>query len=190
MKPNSAFHLIWERFINTQGLPGRNISMDLHLEHLNKFLKDLLKDLGNNMNEINADRVSKSMNNLKTIVENFEIELHISTQRSSENALRCEEDVKYLVMELMKDNPFLMANKPYASFPQFKLELLEKLDKDKFVEWVKSRTISHFVWRQLVNILKVFCKPVLIFLFQTKKKIIVWINQILLKSSIYVRISK
>ena len=28
--------LIWNRFVNTRGLPGKNIPCDLHMEHLNK----------------------------------------------------------------------------------------------------------------------------------------------------------
>ena len=51
LRPNSAHRLIWGRFVNTSGQKGRNISLDLHLEHLNGFLKDLLKNLRSNMNE-------------------------------------------------------------------------------------------------------------------------------------------
>ena len=31
MEPIAAFSLIWERFVNTRGMKGHNISMDLHL---------------------------------------------------------------------------------------------------------------------------------------------------------------
>ena len=32
--PNLAEQLKWSRFINVHGLPGHNISCDLHMEHL------------------------------------------------------------------------------------------------------------------------------------------------------------
>ena len=54
-QPQAAFQLTWGRFINTTGKPGRNISCDLHLKHLNNYLKELLKNLRSNLNEENAD---------------------------------------------------------------------------------------------------------------------------------------
>lgn len=35
LPPYLAEQLKWGRFINSHGLPGKNISMDLHMEHLN-----------------------------------------------------------------------------------------------------------------------------------------------------------
>ena len=71
--PKSAFkHSIWGRFINTSGVKGRNISQDLHLEHLNLFLKELLKNLRSNFDEDNAGRIACSLRNIKLIIENFE----------------------------------------------------------------------------------------------------------------------
>lgn len=70
MQPNKAHSLIWERFANSKGIPGKNISLDLHMEHMNNFLKELLKTLRNNLTENNADRIAKAMNNLKNLVEN------------------------------------------------------------------------------------------------------------------------
>ena len=50
MQPEKAHRLIWERFANTKGIAGKNISLDLHMEHLNNLLKELLKTLRNNLN--------------------------------------------------------------------------------------------------------------------------------------------
>ena len=36
------------RCINVHGVKGRNISFDLHLEHLNQLYKESIKDLGAN----------------------------------------------------------------------------------------------------------------------------------------------
>ena len=43
--PRQAAELIWGRFINTTGLPGRNIPNDLHMEHLNRSVKTAFKIL-------------------------------------------------------------------------------------------------------------------------------------------------
>lgn len=36
------YELVWCRFINTRGVPGGNILVDLYMEHLNRTLKDYL----------------------------------------------------------------------------------------------------------------------------------------------------
>ena len=37
--------LIWSHFVNTQGREGANIPADLHMEHLNRWLKTVLRNV-------------------------------------------------------------------------------------------------------------------------------------------------
>ena len=60
-QPETAFKLIWNRFINTHGKRSRNVSRDLHLEHLNNFLKELLRSLRSDLNESNARGIANSV---------------------------------------------------------------------------------------------------------------------------------
>ena len=39
LSPRMAMQLTWNRTINIHGHPGKNVSCDLHLEHLNKEAK-------------------------------------------------------------------------------------------------------------------------------------------------------
>ena len=43
---NLAEQLKWSRFINIHGLPGHNISCDLHMEHINRLVKEAIDGLG------------------------------------------------------------------------------------------------------------------------------------------------
>ena len=43
-----------DRTVNNHGGKGRNISLDLRLEHLNNLLKEMLRCLGVNVTEISA----------------------------------------------------------------------------------------------------------------------------------------
>ena len=136
---NESNELMWERFINNHGIPGKNISMDLHLEHLNNFLKDLLKNLRNNMNETNAERISKAMNNIKALVDKTEVSLGIKKSTSGSNKGPHNESVKLLVTELLKENPFTSTKKGYKGFENFTGQLLVKLDSTNFLKWAKKR---------------------------------------------------
>ena len=51
LSPRQSQQLLYSRFINTHGLPGRNIAADLHMEHLNRACKDAIKGLGANKTE-------------------------------------------------------------------------------------------------------------------------------------------
>ena len=42
LSPRLREQLLWSRFINTSGKNGRNISADLHMEHLNRVIKEIL----------------------------------------------------------------------------------------------------------------------------------------------------
>ena len=68
VQPETAFNLIWNRFVNTRGLRGRNIPLDLKMEHNNGFLKEPLRNLRSTLNESNAARAAKTMKNLQSVV--------------------------------------------------------------------------------------------------------------------------
>lgn len=140
IKPDDALQLIWERFVNTRGNKGRNISMDLHLEHLNNFLKELLKNLRSNLNEANANRVSKALNNIKSLVENTEKVYSINPLKSSGNHAKIHSNVQHLANEMIKENPFSedQVMKHYASFPEFNQHLLSNIDSTKIIKWSKK----------------------------------------------------
>ena len=43
LSPRVAEELLWCRFINVSGIPGKNIASNLHMEHLNRVLKDSIR---------------------------------------------------------------------------------------------------------------------------------------------------
>ena len=49
LSPRKAAQLTWSRFVNTQGQIGCNLPCDLHMEHLNRRLKEVLQHLGSNI---------------------------------------------------------------------------------------------------------------------------------------------
>ena len=64
--------LIWNRTINTTGQIGRNISMDLHMEHLNRDLKSAISHLSSNVTKTNIDRLGKSLQKLSAVKYNYD----------------------------------------------------------------------------------------------------------------------
>ncbi|KAI8487325.1 Serine palmitoyltransferase 2 [Branchiostoma belcheri] len=73
-----AHSLTWIRFFNSKGGKGRNISCNLHLEHVNNFLRSSLKGLGPNLTEQTASRISKSLGILKGVLGTTDEELGVA----------------------------------------------------------------------------------------------------------------
>ena len=55
-----AHQLVWNRTINFHGIPGHNITCDLHLEHMNRLCKDSIRRLGSNKTVNAITRIGKS----------------------------------------------------------------------------------------------------------------------------------
>lgn len=45
LAPKHAEQLIWSHFVNTEGVQGKNIPLDLHQEHLNRICKTCIEGL-------------------------------------------------------------------------------------------------------------------------------------------------
>ena len=56
MSERQKEQLMWSRCINTRGVPGANIPCDLHMEHLNRRLKTVIRNMGANKSSSSIKR--------------------------------------------------------------------------------------------------------------------------------------
>ena len=63
--------LIWSRFVNTKGLPGKNIPCDIHMEHLNKTLKTIVRRSRANATPASIVRGSKCLRVVGKVCDAF-----------------------------------------------------------------------------------------------------------------------
>lgn len=66
------------RFINTSGLPGHNISCDLHNEHLNRLVKVAVEELGANKSKKVITRAGKAIGILSKITDSFDKSVNVA----------------------------------------------------------------------------------------------------------------
>ena len=64
--------LLWSRFVNLRGGAGRNISCDLHMEHLNRALKTAMSGLRANVTKGSIARSSKCLKIVTDVATNFD----------------------------------------------------------------------------------------------------------------------
>lgn len=137
--PQVAHSVKWNRFWNNRGGMGRNIPLDLHLEHLNGFLKSFLKGLGPNLNEVSAARISRSIGVYKQMMENTDSELGISRPSGSHH-IDMTNDILTLVETMQETNPFKETpGRAYAAFPGFRRQILTKLCHKALWKWMRDK---------------------------------------------------
>ena len=64
--------LVWSRTVYVHGCPGKNISMDLHIEHLNRECRAAITGLGANITEQAVKRVWKYLGEMVKVTSNFD----------------------------------------------------------------------------------------------------------------------
>lgn len=78
-----AHQLMWSHVVNTRGGKGKNIPLDLHMEHLNRAVKDNVATLGANVDESSILQCGRSLKGLMDTCSNFDAQLKIGQPHSS-----------------------------------------------------------------------------------------------------------
>lgn len=75
-----AEQLKWSRCVNTRGVIGGNIPLDLHLEHLNRRFKGIISNLHSNVTSKAINRISRSIGLVHNICQTFEQQNNVRKQ--------------------------------------------------------------------------------------------------------------
>ena len=137
LPPRLASQLLWSRFVNTHGRPGKNIPVDLHMEHLNKIAKDAIHFLGSNKTEKAIQRVGRAIGTLSPVLDNFDNINNVSASSSAQKKPKAKKDIEVVVDELVKANCFVKQDEPrkHWQFPHPKNLLLSK-DRKELIDWL------------------------------------------------------
>ena len=132
LSPRQSKQLMYSRFINTQGIKGKNIPCDLHMEHLNRVCKDAIRDLGANKTTIAITRVAKTLGTLHPVLQQFDLENGIRERIGNHKKVNSQEDIKVLTDNLMKYK--VLTSQPnrssHPSFPRPKYLLHNRTQKE------------------------------------------------------------
>jgi L1 cell adhesion molecule like protein len=141
LPPHIAFEIKWSRFVNSNGGRGKNISCDLHMEHLNRALKTSILGLGANISDKSVTRSANCLRTVLEVSENFDIVNDIHPQSSKHSIVSAEKDIKTIVQELtFKSKVF--AEKPgrsHCSFRNCRKNRFGTIDWDKLTKWFDTK---------------------------------------------------
>ena len=102
--------LIWNRFVNVHGLPGKNIPADLHQEHLNRMCKIALQGLCANKTEKAITRIGKAQGTLSLVLDKFDEENCTLASSGVHKKLTAEKDRDTIIKQLQQAHVFDYCN--------------------------------------------------------------------------------
>lgn len=142
LSPRLVAQLKWGRFINTHGRQGCNIAGDLHLEHLNKRLKGILRNLGPNNNTDTIQRAAKTVGVVSKVCQQFERETGAVKDSDHHKRKPYQKDFNLILGILEEKDVF--SNKPTRVHKNFTLTQghLQGLDDTKLCKWLQEKIES------------------------------------------------
>ena len=140
LSPQASHRLIWNRFYKGKSGPGGNIPLDLALEHFNRLIKILIRNLGpNGLNKEAIDRYCKALAINKHIIDNFDRMCVIPKRSGAHTSRSTDGDLRKIVKELVEYKALCyQKGRSYTHFADMQDSLLADLDINAFFKWINS----------------------------------------------------
>ena len=139
LSPRLSNQLMWSRFVNVHGRPGRNIPLDLHMEHLNRLAKDAIKNLGSNKTMGAVARVGRCIGTLSHVLDQFDSEISLISGSSKYKKPRATKDIAIAVEELVSSQAFcIQEGRRHQQYAKGK-DLLQSVPRKELLEWMTQR---------------------------------------------------
>ena len=143
LSPRQAKQLLWSRCINTAGRPGKNVPMDIHMEHLNRACKDAICGLGANKTPKAIQRIGKCIGILKAVTDNFDEQTEVSKNKAYHTVASDDKDRELILKELQLHSVFSPSpGRSHSSFKSMDCSIFSKVSYSEMTKWMKEHTPS------------------------------------------------
>ena len=141
LPPHLSHDLVWNRFVNSHGGCGRNIPCDLFNEHVNKVIKDIIKNMGPNLTEAALQRAARSVSAVKAICSQFDILSHVPASTSRHSTRATDQDVGRVVGCVLNNCLLQDQNqdRQHMSFPSFSDNPLKRISRTDTLLWIEHK---------------------------------------------------
>ena len=148
LSPQLAHQVLWDRFVNTKGVPGRNIPCDLYNEHVVRLVKQVISSMGANLTEKALQRAAQSVSTLHSVCKQFDNESNVPVTTSAHSTRTDITDVKKVV-KAVQDNDLLtvISGRSHRSFKTMKLNPLWNWDREGTLQWIEKKKKDFMKYR-------------------------------------------
>ncbi len=139
LTPKQAYQQRWNRSVNNRGGIGKNVALDLDLEHDNNYCKVALKKIGSNLTENAITRVCKMIKVAREVIENVAKECKVMQRSGQHEEVSSHKDLEKIVNILIEEQAMkVIDGRKYHYFKKFKQSLLLDLDIQKLWKWIND----------------------------------------------------
>ena len=134
--------LKWSRTVNVHGCRGKNISCDLHMEHMNRECKDPMHGLGANLNNASVERIGKCIGKTVELLNVFDHEIGLKQKSGFHTARSSKGDIDKMLVQLLEKSKVFQNfdGRFHNSFPKFQCNMmLHKLSLVNIDEWMTQQ---------------------------------------------------
>ena len=137
--PHIKQQIVWSRVVNSRGGAGNNIPVDLHMEHLNRLLKDMIIGIGANVSEQAIVQSSKSLDGIKTVCENFDRSAGIHGDSVNHTTKSSKKDQGLVLQQLIESKVFsYIPGRKHAAFPDIESNLAQSINTKSLFKWLDT----------------------------------------------------
>ena len=141
--PRVASQLLWSRVVNTKGKESHIVPVDMHMEHLNRTVKEYIAAVGANISQNTILQCGQSLDGMMTITKNFDREnnVHPSSSKHTKKNQTKDED---LILQELNERSRVFDYVPGRGHSCRKLDKVEpnvatKIDKTKPFQWLSDK---------------------------------------------------
>ena len=141
--PRVATQLLWSRVVNTKGKEGYNVPVDLHMEHLNRTVKEYIAGVGANVSQNTIIQCGQLLDGMMTITKNYDRvnNIHLSSGKHTKKSQRKDEE---LILHELNERSRVFDYVPGRSHSCKKFDRIEpnvatKIDKTKLFQWLSDK---------------------------------------------------
>ncbi|XP_066924813.1 uncharacterized protein [Clytia hemisphaerica] len=139
LTPKMAHQLIWNRFFNRNGGAGMNILRDLRLEHINRFMKEMIKSQGmQNISDANVYKISKAYQGIREICDSMLQNVDVLQSSGHHSNTHKNEMFESVLKEFGDNNNFSSEPNKTLTIQFKKLQQNRFKNLETMVPWIKG----------------------------------------------------
>ncbi|XP_066302187.1 uncharacterized protein [Branchiostoma lanceolatum] len=137
LTPRLSASILHNKTINIHGLPGKNIPKDLHMEFLNKKVKEGLARLGPNMTSRTITREGRSLKVIQDVLDTLDKDLGAYRGIGKHTVPDISQEIHMLVEDLKPEDPFkVRPGRFHPTFPNCRQSRHHNINSKKMTAWM------------------------------------------------------
>ena len=139
LPPAEAHSLVWNPTVNNKREPGKNVALDLDLEHDNDDLKQPIKNFGPSVTEDALRRISHGQQRSKTMLGCLDREILVKQRSGKHVSADYTKDLGMVVNSLTVELVFHQTpGRHYKWFTNFARDPLSRIDMSNLFQWINK----------------------------------------------------